>query len=85
MCCLSSGNTLHLQYVRCVLRGYLENFCPGLWRTLAEHMQQHAQQLWILHVRRHHHTCAFNHLPQAHTGSAAMLQANASNSSMHQP
>ena len=47
------------QYYAC---GYLKDLCPGMRGALIEHVQQHAQQLRVLHVWRHHHSSALNHL-----------------------
>jgi len=45
----------------------LEDFHSGLRGALTEHLEQHTQQLGVLHVGGHHHPCALNHL-QATTG-----------------
>lgn len=41
---------------------YLEDLKSGLRGAFTEHLQQHAQQLGVLHVGGHHHPCALNHL-----------------------
>ena len=40
----------------------LQDLGSSLRGAFAEHLQQHAQQLRILHVRSHHHSRALDHL-----------------------
>ena len=40
----------------------LQDLGSSLRGAFAEHLQQHAQQLRILHVGSHHHSCALDHL-----------------------
>jgi len=40
----------------------LEDFHSGLRGALTEHLEQHTQQLGVLHVGGHHHPCALDHL-----------------------
>ncbi|KAA6416899.1 MAG: hypothetical protein FRX49_13140 [Trebouxia sp. A1-2] len=58
---------IHFVGVRLASLTDLEDFNSGLRGALAEHLEQHTQQLGVLHVGGHHHPCALNYL-QATSG-----------------
>ncbi len=53
---------LRLSLLLLLLYTDLEDFNSGLGGALAEHLEQHTQQLGVFHVGGHHHPCALNHL-----------------------